>query len=88
MLRILGLGGNEARVAMERILQGASYERIFKNGSPPDPSINFNTARKAYHDGTAAWFTRGVTFDSWKALSFDNLLWIYGKGIVLLFRAP
>ncbi|KAI0248526.1 hypothetical protein BJV78DRAFT_789652 [Lactifluus subvellereus] len=79
-------GGNEARVAMQRIEndlgglnRGQSRENCQKWLSPPDPSINFNTARKAYHDGTAAWFTRCVTFNRWKADGSENLLWIHGK---------
>ncbi|KAI0271929.1 hypothetical protein BGY98DRAFT_1179309, partial [Russula aff. rugulosa BPL654] len=45
--------------------------------SPPDPSINHNIARKAYHKGTASWFFQGGIFREWK--SSPSLLWIHGK---------
>ena len=45
--------------------------------SPPDPSINYNTARDAHHRGTAVWFTESSTFKDWK--KSGSLLWIYGK---------
>jgi hypothetical protein len=52
--------------------------------SPPDPSINYNTARDAYHDGTAAWFTQDHTFEDWKVSGSGSLLWIHGKRMFLL----
>ncbi|KAH9964749.1 hypothetical protein BJV74DRAFT_302368 [Russula compacta] len=45
--------------------------------SPPDPSINYNTASDAHHEGTATWFTESTTFTDWKASG--SLLWIHGK---------
>ena len=45
--------------------------------SPPDPFINYNTARDAHHKGTGVWFTESSTFKSWK--ESDSLLWIHGK---------
>jgi hypothetical protein len=47
--------------------------------SPPDPSVNYNTARDAYHDGTAVWFTEGHTFQDWKTSCSGSLFWIHGK---------
>ncbi|KAH9169392.1 hypothetical protein EDB89DRAFT_2073079 [Lactarius sanguifluus] len=44
--------------------------------SPADPSTNHNTARKAQHKGTAAWFFGSIVVE-WK--STGSLLWIYGK---------
>jgi hypothetical protein len=52
--------------------------------SPPDPSINYNTARVAYHDGTAAWFIQDHTFQDWKVSGSESLLWIHGKRMFLL----
>ena len=55
--------------------------------SPPDPSINHNIVRKAYHKGTASWFFQGGIFREWK-LS-PSLLWIHGKRMSLfLASAP
>ena len=45
--------------------------------SPPDPSINFNTARNIKHKGTTVWFTQGDVFTDWK--KSGSLLWINGK---------
>jgi hypothetical protein len=47
--------------------------------SPPDPSINYNTARDAYHDGTAAWFTQHHMLRDWKGSGSESFLWIHGK---------
>ena len=45
--------------------------------SPPDPSVNYNTASDARHEGTAQWFIGCDTFKDWKVST--SLLWIYGK---------
>ena len=45
--------------------------------SPPDPSVNYNAASDAHHEGTAAWCTKGETLADWK--SSGSLLWIHGK---------
>ncbi|KAI9434678.1 hypothetical protein H4582DRAFT_2100870 [Lactarius indigo] len=45
--------------------------------SPPDPSINYNTACGAHHEGTAAWLTQGDSFKAWT--TSGCLLWIHGK---------
>jgi hypothetical protein len=45
--------------------------------SPPDPSINFNTANDARYEGTALWFMESKAFKEWEESS--SLLWIYGK---------
>ena len=44
--------------------------------SPANPSINYNIARKAYHDGTATWFIQGTTFNEWEVKG--SLLWVSG----------
>jgi hypothetical protein len=45
--------------------------------SPPDPSVNFNIARDARHQGTTVWFTRSGVFTNW--MKSGSLLWIHGK---------
>ncbi|KAH9960741.1 hypothetical protein BJV74DRAFT_360668 [Russula compacta] len=45
--------------------------------SPPDPSVNYNTASDAHHEGTALWFTQSNAFKNWKASG--SFLWIHGK---------
>ncbi|KAH9952688.1 hypothetical protein BC827DRAFT_1252878 [Russula dissimulans] len=49
--------------------------------SPPDPSINHNTAHKTQHSGTATWFIEGSTFREWKKKC--PLLWIRGNRTLL-----
>ncbi|KAH9044897.1 hypothetical protein EDB83DRAFT_2553853, partial [Lactarius deliciosus] len=45
--------------------------------SSPDPTVNYNIACEAYHEGTAAWFFKGTIFEEWE--SIGSLLWIHGK---------
>ncbi|KAI9447263.1 hypothetical protein BJY52DRAFT_361263 [Lactarius psammicola] len=45
--------------------------------SPPDPSVNYNIACEAYHEGTAVWFFKGSKFKEWELIG--SLLWIHGK---------
>jgi len=45
--------------------------------SPPDPSINHNTACDTQHEGTAMWFIQGNKFNEWRKNS--SLLWIRGN---------
>ena len=45
--------------------------------APPDPSVNFNTASDAHHEGTATWCIKGSTVITWKEAG--SLLWIHGK---------
>jgi hypothetical protein len=63
--------------------QGNQIEQdVRKWFSPPDPSVNYNTACKAYQKGTAAWFFQGGIFKEWELI--DSLLWIHGKRSFLL----
>jgi len=52
-------------------------ERIRTWLSPPDPSINLNTASDTRHEGSAAWFLQSNTFNDRK--SSGSFLWIHGK---------
>ncbi len=47
--------------------------------TPPDPSPNYNIARKIHQDGTATWFCEGSVFTEWNAKG--SLLWIHGKRV-------
>ncbi|KAH9957516.1 hypothetical protein BC827DRAFT_654119 [Russula dissimulans] len=53
-------------------------EKVRRWLSPPNPSINHNSARKAYREGSAEWFLHGNTFPEWKT-TIGSLLWISGK---------
>ena len=50
--------------------------------APPDPSVNYNAASGAHHEGTAAWFTEGTALADWK--TFGSLLWVHGKRTYLI----
>ncbi|KAF8486223.1 hypothetical protein DFH94DRAFT_175659 [Russula ochroleuca] len=52
-------------------------EKIQKWLSPPDPSINHNTACEAHHNGTATWFLEGPIYNNWKTTG--SLLWTHGN---------
>ncbi|KAI0280250.1 hypothetical protein BC826DRAFT_1112292 [Russula brevipes] len=58
--------------------QRDQLRRDFKTWlSPPDPSVNHNTAFKTQQSGTARWFIEGSTFRDWK--EDGSLLWIRGN---------
>ncbi|KAH9024746.1 hypothetical protein EDB85DRAFT_1894188 [Lactarius pseudohatsudake] len=84
--------GKETRMAIQHITnQVSDLNRVFTGNvridfrswmspeSPPgaDPSINYNAACEAHHEGTAAWCTQSNSFADWKASG--SLLWIHGK---------
>ncbi|KAH9026148.1 hypothetical protein EDB84DRAFT_353406 [Lactarius hengduanensis] len=50
--------------------------------SSPDPSVNYNIARRIYQKGTAVWFLEGSIFKEWDLIG--SLLWIHGKRTFLL----
>ncbi|KAL1640065.1 hypothetical protein SLS58_007332 [Diplodia intermedia] len=45
--------------------------------SPPDPSINYNEAKKKCHKDTCQWFLQSEIFDKWKTTA-SSFLWIHG----------
>ena len=57
---------------------GDQIRRDLRNWlSPPDPSVNYNIASDAHHEGTALWFTESNVFKNWKECG--SFLWIHGK---------
>ncbi|KAH9178024.1 hypothetical protein EDB89DRAFT_1902103 [Lactarius sanguifluus] len=72
----VGVVNNDVKL----IVEGNQLRRDLRNWiSPPDPSINYNTACGAHHEGTAAWLTRGDAFKGWR--TDGCLLWVHGKQI-------
>ncbi|KAH9968064.1 hypothetical protein BC827DRAFT_1170013 [Russula dissimulans] len=69
--------GKEAEIKAEEEKRKKLRQALHKWLSPPDPSTNHNIARKAHHEGTAAWFLEGNIVKEWK--SNPSLLWIDGK---------
>ena len=60
------------------LLTGNDLRKEFRKWiAPPDPSVNYNAASDAHHEGTAAWFTTGNAFANWDTTG--SLLWISGK---------
>lgn len=43
----------------------------------PDPSTNYNRARKAHHAGTGAWLIEDDAFEQWVS-DVSRLIWPYG----------
>ncbi|KAH9053695.1 hypothetical protein EDB87DRAFT_202491 [Lactarius vividus] len=77
-------GGRERSAVLQRIVNTVDdisrnqLRRELRNWiSPPDPSINYNTACGAHHKGTAAWLTRSDAFKGWR--TDGCLLWVHGK---------
>ncbi|KAH9178001.1 hypothetical protein EDB89DRAFT_1819122, partial [Lactarius sanguifluus] len=65
-------------ITKPRHLLGNELRKDLRNWiAPPDPSVNYNTASDAHHEGTAAWCTKGNTLANWKRSG--SLLWIHGK---------
>ena len=71
-------GGRESETKTS--LGDQLQEKIQKWLSPPDPSINHNTACEAHHNGTAAWFLEGTIYNEWKTTG--SLLWTHGNRMV------
>jgi hypothetical protein len=63
--QLISLTGNELRKDLRKWI------------APPDPSVNYNTASGAHHEGTATWCTEGNALANWKISG--SLLWIHGK---------
>ncbi|KAN0129876.1 hypothetical protein V8E53_012348 [Lactarius tabidus] len=77
-------GVKETGVAIQRVANQVSdlkrnelRKDLRKWVAPPDPSVNYNVASSAHHEGTAAWCTGGNTLADWKISG--SLLWIHGK---------
>jgi hypothetical protein len=77
-------GVMETRVAILQVVNQVSdlnrnelRKDLQKWIAPPDPSVNYNTACAAHHEGTAAWCTEGNPLADWK--TSGSLLWIHGK---------
>ncbi|KAH8980461.1 hypothetical protein EDB92DRAFT_1820544 [Lactarius akahatsu] len=62
---------------VDSVTHGIKENDLRKWIAPPDPSVNYNTASDAHHEGTAAWCTKGDTLVNWK--TSGSLLWIHGK---------
>ena len=72
---------NLANVRSSRLIfAGNLFIQLLRSWlSPADPSTNHNIARKAHHNGSAAWLFPGQIVIKWK--STGSLLWIHGKRV-------
>ncbi|KAN0129873.1 hypothetical protein V8E53_012345, partial [Lactarius tabidus] len=68
---------DQVQIGVDSIQDQVQIGDLRKWIAPPDPSINYNVASGAHHEGTAAWCTRGNTLADWK--TSGSLLWIHGK---------
>ncbi|KAH9044895.1 hypothetical protein EDB83DRAFT_2553851, partial [Lactarius deliciosus] len=68
---------DEIKDDVEKIIWIQIEQDVRKWFSSPDPSVNYNFAREAYQEGTAAWFFQGSMFKEWELIG--SLLWIHGK---------
>ncbi|KAH8977018.1 hypothetical protein EDB86DRAFT_1352564 [Lactarius hatsudake] len=67
----------KANEDVREIKDDIKRDQIRRWFSPPDPSVNYNIAREAYQEGTAAWFFQSRMFKEWELVG--SLLWIHGK---------
>jgi hypothetical protein len=76
----------EADTRSQDAIPGPSKEKLRTWLSPPDPSINHNTACATQHEGTARWFIQGSTFREWR--ENGSLLWIRGNRVFIPSLPP
>jgi len=70
-------------VVAKKIRTGDCLREKFRTWlSPPDPSVNHNTACDTQHEGTGMWFIQGNKFNEWRKTS--SLLWVRGNRTFLL----
>jgi len=73
--------GREAKQQTASYVDEAKREQlrqdIHKWLSPPDPSINHNTACSVQYQVAASWFFDGGIYNEWK--SSPSFLWVHGK---------
>jgi len=81
-VRYLGTARQRSDTLAVKRLRNTAVEWI----SPPDPSMNYNSARKTRHKGTTAWFIESSTYKYWK--KSGSLFWIYGKRMFLRSLRP
>ncbi|KAK8052793.1 hypothetical protein PG996_012094 [Apiospora saccharicola] len=81
LLRVPGEQVKEIR-PMKEIIDKALHasehlKKIRKWLSPPDPSTNFNIARRQHYQGTGQWFLKSEAYKKWKTKR-NSLLWLNG----------
>ncbi|KAH8657977.1 hypothetical protein BX600DRAFT_415770 [Xylariales sp. PMI_506] len=68
---------NNTYVAMERLQADTHTERVQAWLSAPDPSTNFEKARRVCHEGSGQWFLQSTRFFEWKTTK-NSFLWLHG----------
>lgn len=76
MQRTHGLAKNAENV-VRSIQIDAHFDKVTNWLSPPDPSTNFNKARKQHHQGTGQWLLDNDTYCAWKTEP-NSFLWLNG----------
>ncbi|KAJ8112693.1 hypothetical protein OPT61_g5001 [Boeremia exigua] len=78
--QILANVNEEVRIVRQdvEILQKDTHVRkVLEWLSAPDPSKNFDEARKLHHRGTGQWLLESREYTAWKTES-NSFLWLYG----------
>ncbi|VBB84475.1 Putative protein of unknown function [Podospora comata] len=67
---------NETKAEVEIIRRNNHLAKVERWLRPPDTSINFNEARRKWHEGSGLWFLDSPAFNEWKCGSHH--LWLHG----------
>ncbi|KAH7012720.1 uncharacterized protein B0I36DRAFT_436694 [Microdochium trichocladiopsis] len=76
-LERLHLTVNETKTAVVTMEHNDRLAQLDRWLRPPDPSTNFNHARKQWHEGSGLWFLNSAAFNEWKHGSHRHL-WLHG----------
>ena len=68
---------SELQLRQQTSLIDQQQQKILHWLSPPDPSVNQNSAHKKQQLTTGAWFLNSSEFAKWKANS-NSFLWLHG----------
>jgi hypothetical protein len=62
---------------LENLRADGHFEKVRNWLAPPDPSTNFNEARKQHHEGTGQWLLDSEVYTKWKTEQ-NSFLWLCG----------
>ncbi|RNJ52610.1 hypothetical protein D7B24_003165 [Verticillium nonalfalfae] len=76
-LDLVGHTMNATKTKIDNIESSTHTDKIERWLRPPDPSINFNEAKKVRQEGAGAWLLDHPVFQSWTSGSRRHL-WLHG----------
>ncbi|KAG7124466.1 Vegetative incompatibility protein HET-E-1 like [Verticillium longisporum] len=76
-LDLVGHTINATKTKIDNLESSNHTDKIERWLNPPDPSTNFNHAKRLRHEGTGAWLLDHPVFQSWSSGSRRHL-WLHG----------